>query len=245
METLFGFNKNKKMITRVTLILPAVTFSTLIFVGCGSKNLNVPTIEVSGRIVDAQSKPLTGGAVEFHRTDGKMLNAMGEIKEDGSFVLITSGKSGRKNGIAPGSYNVVVSRLTEDPQVTQNIFLEKPVVINDTVASNELVLIADMPLKWSFTSSLPIEKIIVGLNKKFRTIRWQEKEKPCPQIVGFFRPDESSTTEASVVLSQLSSSSFEIEDWASVFSNRGVWPEGLDPNKLMTLLRAKDIKKVE
>ena len=93
-------------LTRVVAVL-AFGFVLAVAVGCGDK-AEVPLLKVAGT-VKAGGAPMPLGTVTFHPDAGKgnasKSTTSGNIKADGTYVLLTDGKE----GAAAGWYNVTVS----------------------------------------------------------------------------------------------------------------------------------------
>jgi hypothetical protein len=80
-------------------------------VGCGSGQYTGPVYPVRGRVLLADGKPMTAGAVQFIPAPGGLL-ASGAIGKDGTFTLVSLD---RREGAAPGAYKV---RIEPTPEMT-------------------------------------------------------------------------------------------------------------------------------
>jgi hypothetical protein len=79
-----------------------VVFALTALSGCGGR------IPVSGKVT-VDDKPLKSGGVTFvpdtEKGNNSTVNAIGQIKEDGTYELFTEGKP----GVAPGWYKVLIA----------------------------------------------------------------------------------------------------------------------------------------
>ncbi|HXG12998.1 MAG TPA: hypothetical protein VNK04_24790 [Gemmataceae bacterium] len=90
-------------------LLTALTLAGM--VGCGSSKY-----PVEGKVVWSDGTPareLAGGMVVFESTETPR-SARGEIKEDGSFRMVTERPN---DGVAPGSYRVLVIQPEPDDSI--------------------------------------------------------------------------------------------------------------------------------
>jgi hypothetical protein len=94
--------------TLFSLTLLALTAG---IVGCGSDSVG-KTYPVKGKVT-VNGKALTRGSVAFwpdaSKGNASKLEAGGDIKEDGTYELFTSGK----RGAPPGAYKVTIAAQTE------------------------------------------------------------------------------------------------------------------------------------
>ena len=97
---LFGANR----VRRNLVLLTVVAFASS---GCGDAGAPpvVKVFEVKGKVLLANSKPLTKGRVSFVPTQEPFLVSSATVESDGSFSLAT-GDSGE--GAPPGAYKVRV-----------------------------------------------------------------------------------------------------------------------------------------
>lgn len=78
--------------------------------GCGSKQVgNLPTtFPVAGTVVDHAGQPLSGGSIEFEAKDDPNLLAVGNLQDDGSFVLTTYLNGEAAEGAVGGEHRVTI-----------------------------------------------------------------------------------------------------------------------------------------
>ncbi len=84
-------------------------FIGLTQIGCGEGMYTGPVYPVKGRVLLANGKPLTGGAIQFIPAPGGLL-ASGPIGPDGTFTLVSLD---RRDGAAPGAYKVRIEPSLE------------------------------------------------------------------------------------------------------------------------------------
>jgi hypothetical protein len=76
--------------------------------GC-SGGAKVPkTYPVSGKVLQADGKPMTGGVVQFVPKNNLDVTTSGEIQADGSFTLSTVAENKKVTGATEGPHTVTV-----------------------------------------------------------------------------------------------------------------------------------------
>ncbi len=90
---------------RVGLLLSALGIA---FAGCRKEVAKLETSPVTGSVVAADGKPLGGGAICFQSVRNPAIEALAEIKPDGSFALYTMHSGSKFEGSIPGPYKVSV-----------------------------------------------------------------------------------------------------------------------------------------
>jgi hypothetical protein len=88
------------------MLMKAATITLMGVAGCGSGM--PPTFPVKGRVVFKQGKPVTDGRIQFQSAADPQIKALGDIDNDGSFLLTTYVGAKKVQGAPEGSYNVVV-----------------------------------------------------------------------------------------------------------------------------------------
>lgn len=97
------------------------------FWGCSGNSIDPPnTFPVTGKVVNAQQQPLSGGAIYFRSTDGPGLEAISEIGPDGGFSLYTMFDGQRLEGAVAGSHQVSVVPASESGNMPGAIVLSEP-----------------------------------------------------------------------------------------------------------------------
>jgi hypothetical protein len=77
--------------------------------GCGRAPENLPaTCEVTGTVLAADGKPMSGGLIEFRSRTQNTLPATGRIGADGTFALTTMVDQKKLPGAVAGSHQVTV-----------------------------------------------------------------------------------------------------------------------------------------
>jgi hypothetical protein len=95
-------NRERLRIRLLTALAVAVSAG---LTGCGGSDSlpSVPVYEVTGKVMLADGKPLSGGFISFVPKSGLPVTPSGEIGSDGTFSLITGGSGA---GAPPGDYKV-------------------------------------------------------------------------------------------------------------------------------------------
>jgi len=97
-------------LARPSSLAAALSTLALLFLGgCGKSRPEPPkTFEVTGTVLGADGKPLTGGLVEFRSAGDKPVSATGRIQPDGSFSLSTIAGEQNVPGAVAGTHKVTV-----------------------------------------------------------------------------------------------------------------------------------------
>lgn len=83
----------------------------LLIVGCGGGTKTgsiAKTYPVTGKVVDAKGKPLTGGTVQFETGQAGDMTITGNIGSDGSYTVKTFRDKDQADGAPEGEYQVTV-----------------------------------------------------------------------------------------------------------------------------------------
>jgi hypothetical protein len=102
---------------RARILLVCLLTAAPATVGCTAKALPpvAKPVPVRGKVMLAGGRPLTGGVVTLRPAGtgaGDRYQGWGFVKADGSFEVAAFG-GGRKGGVAPGSYKVVIAGREE------------------------------------------------------------------------------------------------------------------------------------
>ena len=125
--------------TRITTVLPAAVLMAA--AGCGSKPAaSLPaTYPVVGTVQYEGGERLTGGAVQFQSQNDRGITALGEVQEDGSFVLVLYVEGERIEGTVEGLHDVTVMPPDPGDQTAIPVTLSEP--YNVEAGENRFVLI--------------------------------------------------------------------------------------------------------
>jgi hypothetical protein len=80
----------------------------LFVAGCNSGGISVST--VTGEVI-YNGKPVENALISFVPQSPNGRGASGQSESNGTFILLTQGAT--KNGVIPGSYKILVSKITE------------------------------------------------------------------------------------------------------------------------------------
>ena len=116
--------------------LLAVVFLPVVLavVGCGGDHTTSPkTYLVTGTVRYKGGERMRGGAIQLQPTTASPFSIRGDIKEDGTFALITFLESGQKQaGAVPGEYRVMIvppqgpDQVIEPVRPVQPLFRVEP-----------------------------------------------------------------------------------------------------------------------
>jgi hypothetical protein len=92
--------------------------------GCGGDSDSPNTVRVSGKVT-LNGQPLTSGEVVFIPKEGGGLHrpGIGQLDDDGTFVLMSFGKE----GIEPGDYKVIVRPLPAEDGDKKDAVVTSPI----------------------------------------------------------------------------------------------------------------------
>lgn len=173
--------------------------------------------------------------------------AWSDLAEDGQYELAYQRSS--TGHILPGDYDVLVLKKTmEDlPIDTDRTGVRvHPSSVRVVPGINSLNFVVEKipgPHRFSFKCQYEPEQLLEGLSKRIPAVNWALEEGRQPAVSGNFLVDGKSAHKCGVCLKWISPGVYELEDWASTLDNRGKWPETLDSQKLMKVIKAKEIKK--
>lgn len=107
-----------------------LTLSLATVVGCSSEERPAPQMyAVSGTVVDHLGQPVKDGAIDFGSVDSPGINAVVDVKPDGSFVLSTLFDQRRIPGTVAGKHTVVYIPRQINPEKDVPIALPDPVTV--------------------------------------------------------------------------------------------------------------------
>ena len=159
---------------------------------------------------------------------------------------------GDNRGIFPGEYQVIViDKSKEDiPKDEDRIGIKvSPSYVTVRQGNNEFEFDLKKtpdPIRYVFECPYEIAKVNGGLKRRYPEISWGLEDGRRPMISGHFpNTDGSFEKKSGVCIKQGPNGIYELEDWASVFSHRGEWPQGLDSQKVLKFIKAKEIKLID
>ena len=121
-----------RSVSRLSSVTAAVLALALVCQGgCGGPDEEPPkTYEVTGTVLGADGKPLSGGLVEFRSGGDKPVSATGRIQPDGSFSLSTIAGEQKLPGAVAGTHKVTV--IPPPPETGDIQAVPQPVVLPGT-----------------------------------------------------------------------------------------------------------------
>jgi hypothetical protein len=109
--------------SRFALLIVVELTSLVGLAGCGEPKDPPPqTFAVTGKVVRANGKPFKGGVIEFHSTDNPSLTMIGQIKDDGTFTLMTMTGKDKLDGAVEGTFTATVTPSLNQDQTEQGNF---------------------------------------------------------------------------------------------------------------------------
>jgi len=109
-----------------------ILFLTLLCqTGCGKPAPDLPdTYAVTGKVLQADGKAMSGGLIEFQSTVDPPVTTNGVIQQDGTFSLSTMVEGEKLPGAIPGTYRVVIMPPMSDQPEEQHSF--EPISVSQT-----------------------------------------------------------------------------------------------------------------
>jgi len=114
----------------------------LAVVGCGGTEAEPPppTFVVTGKVIDRDGQPLTGGIIQFVSKRDGTLNMSSIIQPDGTFELTTIAGNENLAGAIEGPCQVMVTRPIVGGQPPEIIILSKDYEIGTSANEFEIKL---------------------------------------------------------------------------------------------------------
>lgn len=117
--------------------IPAVVLLAL--TGCNPPTAELPALHPTTGTLTRDGKPVNGGALRFHATDGGDTNTIvsAEVSNDGTFSVHTVSGAGkavsRSPGAPTGKYHVTYTPPATDQQGAMPMDISEPVTIEPKV----------------------------------------------------------------------------------------------------------------
>jgi hypothetical protein len=99
-----------------------------------------PTFSVTGKVFDANEKPLTGGIIQFISQENPTLNMSAMIAADGTYELTTIHGNENLPGAIAGKCQVLVTPPFSGGEVPQTITLPEPVTVGPRINAIDIHL---------------------------------------------------------------------------------------------------------